>query len=91
MGVRILNCTDYDSPCTRAVLYSSNSDWAFGPVFYDEENHDAVDRAQLFLDWLRPLDAYGFTDDELERKYQEWRAQEKEQWAAKEMVVEEND
>lgn len=84
MGVRILRCQDYDSTHTQAVLYSSSTDWAFGPVFYDEENHDAVDRAQAFLDWLRPTDARVYDDIELERKYNEWRAQEAAQWKEKE-------
>jgi hypothetical protein len=79
MGVRIL--TDNSGSRTQAVLYSSTTDWAFGPVFYEEGEHDAEERAQAFLRWLvrdpRPL-----TDAELATAYTDWRKQEADQWAA---------
>ena len=93
MGVRILHAQNRDSMSSNAVLFCSTTDWAFGPVFYDEENHDAYERAEAFLEWLRengkvgPLtytDAREFTDSELEHKYSEWLKQEAEQWTKKE-------
>lgn len=39
-----------------AVLYSSTSDWAFGPVFTDSPYHDAYDRAEAFMRWLDAID-----------------------------------
>ncbi len=76
MGVRI---TD-DS---TVALYCSTSDFAFGPVFCDDKEHDATERAEAFLRWLK-IEPRRLTDAELERKYSEWRAQERAQFAAEE-------
>lgn len=46
MGVRIL--TDRQSDYPQAVLYCSTSDWAFGPVFNGNGEHDADERAEAF-------------------------------------------
>lgn len=85
MGVRIIHGQD------EAVLYCSTTDWAFGPVFSDDGNHGAVERAEAFLRWFHthgnvgPLhydDPRQLTDSELESKYSEWRSQEEAQWTA---------
>lgn len=84
MGVRILTDTQSDYP--QAVLYCSTSDWAFGPVFSGNGEHDAEERAAAFLRWL-PDDPRRLTESELETAYATWRAQESTQWdneAAKE-------
>jgi hypothetical protein len=81
MGVRIL--TDGK----QAALYCSTTDWAFGPVFYDSDDHDAFERAAAFCDWLRKStgkDPREFQDTHLEQKYSEWLKQEKAQWEAEE-------
>ena len=52
MGVRILQGAEPGSAYTQAVLYCSTSDWAFGPVFYGDDEHDAFDRAHMFCKWL---------------------------------------
>lgn len=67
----------------RAIMYCSVTDWAFGPVFFTKNGHDAVDRMELFIDWL-PLDPRKYNDNELEQKYHEFLGNEKELWAAKE-------
>ncbi len=95
MGVRVLQAVDkYNGMSSNAVLYCSTSDWAFGPVFYDEENHDAYERAEAFLEWLDEStrqDARTLTDSELEHKYSEWLKQEAEQWAKKEKESDEEE
>ena len=48
MSVRILHDSDQDV----AVLFCSTTDWAFGPVITDGDDHDAVERAEAFLRWL---------------------------------------
>jgi hypothetical protein len=68
MGVRIL----YDSKHGLAALYCSTSDWAFGPVFSDDDEASASDQAEVFSDWLSK-DARSYPDQELERKLAEWR------------------
>jgi hypothetical protein len=78
MGIRIL----YDSD--NAAMYSSTTDWAFGPVLSDDGVHDASERLDLFIEYLRPRDPRSFSDSELEAKYIEWRSQEAAQWKAKE-------
>jgi len=79
MGVRVL----YDNNANVAVLYCSTSDIAFGPLFFDEDGHDARDRVELFLEWL-PLDARKYSDSELLEKYSEWKEQEVRQRRSKE-------
>ena len=92
MGVRIIHGDD------MAVMYCSTTDWAFGPAFYDTDEHDAAERVECFLRWLKKNgrlpsgirydDPRQFTDFELESKYTDWRAQEEEQWKAEEKVEE---
>jgi hypothetical protein len=52
MACRILYDKKYDEAC----FYDSVSQWAFGPIFGGEiingKEYDAVDVAELFLDWL---------------------------------------
>ena len=76
MSIRILrNAED-----TRAALYCSTTDWAFGPVFgeYHEdwpggERLDASEVALEFIGWLL-LDAREYKDANLEAKYHEFMA-----------------
>ena len=84
MGVHILK-GDYtpDSTITLAIMYCSTTDWAFGPVFSGNDNHDAEERCQAFLDWLGKVDPRSLSDSELEGKYTEWQKQEEAQWKAK--------
>ncbi|HZO51192.1 MAG TPA: hypothetical protein VFB63_00680 [Bryobacteraceae bacterium] len=84
MGVRIL----YDAEGDLAALYCSTTDVAFGPVFYDGDEHNAGERAEAFTRWLK-RDARTLTDSELQRAYSEWLAQESAQWAAEDVVFEE--
>jgi len=86
MGVRILIDADHE----HAVLYCSTTDWAFGPVFREDEyDHAPEDRAELFLEWLSQFgrDARLYTDAELSSKFTDWRMQEATQWAAKDAQV----
>lgn len=82
MGVRIIS--DYK----HSVMYCSTSEVAFGPVFRDDEEHDADERVESFLRWLK-TDPRPFTDAELLQKYSEWLTQEKSQWAAELKALEE--
>ena len=93
MGVRIL--TDNGE---SAVLYCSTTDWAFGPVFSQSDDHDAQERAEAFLRWLpqritafeqepamrRSVDARSLTANGLENAYGNWLAQEADQWKTEE-------
>lgn len=79
MAVRTIT-THLDSV---AVMYCSTTDWAFGPVFYDSDEHSADERIHSFLRWLQ-IDARSLPDNILERKYSDWRAQEAEQWEREE-------
>ena len=74
MGVRILYADG------AAALYCSTTEIAFGPLFLDDKGHDGIERAEAFLNWLAPRDARLFTQDQLLDVYQQWRAQEAEQW-----------
>jgi len=74
MGVRILRAK------SEAVLYCSTTDWAFGPVFSDDDDHDADERAEAFTRWL-VKDARTFSDSELQSAYSRWLDQESAQWA----------
>jgi hypothetical protein len=77
MGVRII------SDNYNAALYCSTSDIAFGPVFYDEGDRSARERAESFLRFLG-RDARQFTDAALVDLYVEWVMQEPEQWKKEE-------
>lgn len=77
MGWRILKGDD------SACFYCSTSDWAFGPVFSDENGHDADERAEAFARWL-VIDPRTLTDGELASRYTAWLAQEAEQWRREE-------
>lgn len=77
MGVRIMHNDE------EAIMYCSSTDWAFGPLFSDDGNHSAVERAESFLRWLgKGRDPRQYTDAELESKYTDWRGQEEAQWKA---------
>lgn len=81
MGVRILRDK------TEAAMYCSTSGWAFGPVFDDRGLHDADERIEAFLRWLK-VDPRTFAiDSELEGKYLAWLAQEDAQWAAEDTAA----
>jgi phage terminase Nu1 subunit (DNA packaging protein) len=91
MGIRILQGYEHEHSITKsAIMFSSSTDWAFGPVFMDEDDHDAFDRAQMFIEWL-PRDAREYEDNELERKYSEFRRVEADLWKAKEKKETEDD
>ena len=62
MAVKILTDTDQGYSC----LYCSTTCWAFGGIFYEEEN------AEDFLDWLGD-DPRSLSNQELENKMHEWR------------------
>lgn len=80
MGIRIL----YSGSSSMAVMYCSTTDTAFGPVFYDEDNHTGDDRIEAFIDWLNPIDARHYTEAELRAKYNDFHTQEESYWKAKE-------
>ena len=61
MGLRILKGDD-----GYQCLYCSTTDWAFGPIFYDNEE------TQDFLDWLGK-DARSLKDNELAHAVANWR------------------
>lgn len=48
MGVRIIS----NSADDLAALYCSTSDFAFGPVFYADDDATASERAEDFCDWF---------------------------------------
>jgi len=73
MGVRIIGDDE------TAVMYCSTTDWAFGPVFSDKDEHSAFERIESFLRWLR-VDPREFDEVDLSMKYTEWLSQEKTQW-----------
>ena len=64
MGCRIL----YDVQQNMACMYSSNTDFAFGPVSYGEGSLDAVELLEKFIKWL-PGDPREYKDYELESKW----------------------
>ena len=83
MGVHILSDERREySSVGHAVLFCSTTDWAFGPVFTSDDDHDATERAEAFCRWLGTRDPRSFTDAELEAKYADWRTQEAAQWHA---------
>jgi hypothetical protein len=66
MGISI--CTDWDN--NVQTLFCNTSDFAFGPVFYpNEDNYTAED----FLEWYKGEDIRRLTDSELEAKVGEFR------------------
>jgi hypothetical protein len=83
MGCRIL------AGNSHAILYCSTTDWAFGPVFYDSDTHDAAERLELFLKWLR-IDPRGQSDSWLEGKYSDFLKQEDYLWTEEERVTDDD-
>ncbi len=75
MGVHILS----DASSDQATLFCSTTDWAFGPVVSDSDDHDAVERLEAFLRWLR-VDARSMDEIELRTNFSAWLAQEAAQW-----------
>ena len=86
MGVRILSEETMRAYPTisQAVLYCSTSDWAFGPVFSGDDDHNAHERAESFCRWLGAREPRRMSDVDLERAYSEWQEQEAEQWKSEE-------
>jgi hypothetical protein len=82
MGVRIIG--DWQ----LSTMYCSTTEWAFGPVFSDDNDHDADERIHSFLRFLGTIDPRTLTDRELSRKHTEWRAQEDAQWQAEKLAQE---
>ena len=87
MSVRIL----YDAAEESAVLYCSTSMWAFGPLFTQDDDHEAVERAEAFLKWLDEAAPYAsyektqigsrrdarlLTDAGMQAAYSDWLAAE---------------
>lgn len=54
MGCRML----HDRTRNTACLYCSTTDWAFGPVFTDSDDHDADERLEAFLRWLATTETW---------------------------------
>ena len=60
---------------TKAVLYCAVKDWAFGPLFSDDNNLTASENARLFLGWLSTIghpDPRMLTESELEQAHADW-------------------
>ena len=77
MGVRIIACEH------QAVMHCTTTEWAFGPVMYDDDYHGADERMELFIEWLQ-VDPRSIDDNKLEREYHEFLTVEKDLWKAKE-------
>lgn len=86
MGCRIL----YDGLKDIACLYCSTSDVAFGPLFSDDGEHDAEERAESFVRWLL-LDPRRYDERELMAHYSTWLAQEAAQWTREEQAEHERE
>ena len=63
MSVEIMR----DEKNGQQIMFCNTTDWAFGPVFHDNES------AEGFLAWLR-VDPRSLTEAELSRKVADWRA-----------------
>lgn len=63
MGVRILTNKKDDQAC----FFCSTSEWAFGPIMKNEEE------AEAFLKYLGGIDPRILTDQELERKFYDFK------------------
>ena len=98
MGVRILSGDD-----NQAVLYCSTSDWAFGPVFGADDDHDADERAEAFLRWFQITPDYSrfektqigehrdvrcLTESGLQHAFSTWLAQESAQYRRETSICE---
>jgi len=71
MGVHIIR------DMSMAAMYCSTTDWAFGPIFTDSDDYTAEERLESFLRYLGPAcDPRSLDDQELLKKYGEWRTQE---------------
>ena len=80
MGVRILN-DNYDS---QANMFCSTTEVAFGPVFHEDHGHDASERIESFLRYLKGRDPRSMNENELLAAYSVWRSQEADQWKREE-------
>ena len=67
MSCRILVGHEQGSTREIACFFSSNDDWAFGPVFMDGETE-----AEEFMEFLG-VDPRGFTQEQLEARYVDFR------------------
>ena len=85
MGVRVISA----HMGAVAVMYCSTTEWAFGPVFGDTDEHSAEERIEMFLEWLA-VDPRALPESVLERKYSEWREVEAVLWARKEVEEDES-
>lgn len=86
MSVQIL----YDREREQATLYSSSTDWAFGPVVGEAHGREADERLEAFLAWHR-TDVRHLTDRELIAAWQTWQAQELDQYAKERLADLEKD
>ena len=73
MSVRIL----HDEEQGLANLWQSETDVAFGPVFYADHGYEALQLAEKFIEWARLRDSQTWlfkTDQELMDKYSAFQA-----------------
>lgn len=77
MSVRIL--FDDRGTGSIAALYCSTTDLAFGPVFSSTIEHDAEERVESFLRYLK-CDPRSINEAKLMQAYENWRDQEEDQW-----------
>ena len=56
---------------TKAVLYCPVSEWAFGPLFSDDNDRTASENAHSFVDSLR-RDPRLMSENELEKAHADW-------------------
>ncbi len=66
MGIRILEGIESGDSNSMKCLYCSTTMWAFGGLFYEDEN------PQQFLEWLSG-DPRILPDNIIESKMSEWR------------------
>ena len=95
MGLRIFLGREAGSSSIRdeAVLICSTTGVAFGPIINDGDDHDAIDRMEAFLRFMKSdprvleSDPRRLTDTELQTAYSLWLSQEAAQWAAEEAAA----
>lgn len=63
----------------EAALYCDQTDRAFGLVLHNDDDHDADQRMEMFLDWLK-IDPTTMSEKALETKFREFICIEKELW-----------
>jgi len=95
MGLRIFLGREAgcDSVSEDAVLFCSTTGVAFGPIINDDGDHDAIDRMEAFLRFMKSdprvleSDARRLSEGDLQNAYSLWLSQEEAQWAAEEAAA----